>query len=285
MTASQITLETMTPDHLDAAVGLSRQAGWPHRREDWALVLALSNGVVALDDGRVVGTALTTPFGDDTATINMVIVDESMRGRGLGRKLMQAALDAAGERTCLLVATQDGLPLYEKLGFVAFGEIVQHQGTAAKVDTPENVSWATDADRERCFALDRLATGQDRSALMGLLDECARFAVIRAGDRVEAFAAIRPFGRGLVIGPVVARNDADAKALIDFLLSHHVGEFARVDTDVARGLPQWLEARGLQHVGGGIPMRRAPMHRAAGAPDENGGAEYRTYALVNQAFG
>jgi len=280
MTASQITLETMTPDHLDGAVALSQQAGWPHRREDWAFVLALSNGVVALKDGRVVGTAMSTPLGDDVATVNMVIVDEAMRGRGLGRKLMQAALDAASGRTCLLVATQDGLPLYEKLGFVANGEIIQHQGLAAKVDAPADISWADSDDFSRLVEMDIAATGHNRSNIMQLLNESAQFAVIRKDGEVVAFAGIRPFGRGLVIGPVVARNGDYARALIDFLLSKHTGEFVRVDTNIATGLADWLIERGLVHVGGGIPMRRA-----VGPVKEQSGAEYRTYALVNQALG
>lgn len=280
MTASPITLETMTQDHLDGAVVLSQQAGWPHRREDWAFVLALSIGVVALENDRVIGTAMSTPLGDDVATVNMVIVDEAMRGRGLGRKLMQAALDAADGRTCLLVATQDGLPLYEKLGFVANGEIIQHQGFAAKVDAPDNVFWAQSDDFSRLIEMDHAATGHNRSNIMQLLKESAQFAVIRKDDEVVAFAGIRPFGRGLVVGPVVAKNADDARALIDFLLSKHTNEFVRVDTNIATGLADWLTERGLVHVGGGIPMRRA-----VGPVRGQSGTEYRTYALVNQALG
>ena len=53
----------------------------------------------------------------------MVVVNAAMRGRGLGRKLMEEALARAGDRTCLLMATQQGLPLYGKLSFVAAGKI------------------------------------------------------------------------------------------------------------------------------------------------------------------
>lgn len=136
MTTQQITLETMTFAHLRDALELSRYVGWPHRREDWELMQSLSQGVVVQEEGRVVGTILMTPYGDDAATVNMVIVDAAMRGRGLGRKLMEEALAKAGGRTCYLVATQEGLALYEKLGFVATGKIVQHQGLAPSVDAP-----------------------------------------------------------------------------------------------------------------------------------------------------
>ena len=44
-----MTFRPFGAEHLDAALRLSRAAGWPHRREDWALIAGLSKGVVALD--------------------------------------------------------------------------------------------------------------------------------------------------------------------------------------------------------------------------------------------
>jgi hypothetical protein len=154
--------------------------------------------VVALEGENVVGTAMATPLNEDIATINMVIVNETMRGRGLGRKLMEAALDATQGRNCLLIATQDGLPLYEKLGFVARGEIIQHQGAARQVDAPRDVSWVKNDEFPHIVTLDHQAFGHDRTALMQLLRDKAKFAVIRLDREILAFAAIRPFGRGQV---------------------------------------------------------------------------------------
>lgn len=133
MQTRQIEIAPFSPDHLEAAVALSRQAGWPHRPEDWQMALALSEGMVAIEDDRVVGTVLVTPYKDDCATINMVIVDETMRGRGLGRSLMDAALRIAGDRPLRLVATTAGLPLYQKLGFHECGTVLQHQGFAGGI--------------------------------------------------------------------------------------------------------------------------------------------------------
>ncbi|SJM28035.1 GNAT family N-acetyltransferase [Mesorhizobium delmotii] len=280
MTTQQIILEEMTPGHLEGAVELSRQVKWPHRREDWEVVQSVSRGVVALEEERVVATIMMTPYGDDAAAINMVIVDAAMRGRGLGRKMMEEALAKAAERTCCLAATREGLPLYEKLGFVTTSEIVQHQGEALSVSAPARVSWAERGDLARLGVLDREAFGHDRSALMKLLRERAKFAVIRDEGDTQAFSAIRPFGRGLVIGPVVARNGTEAKALIDFLLAHHQGQFVRVDTDVSTDLAEWLTGRGLAHVGGGITMRRSMATHKESKP-----AHHRTYALVSQALG
>ncbi|MBZ9982395.1 MULTISPECIES: GNAT family N-acetyltransferase [unclassified Mesorhizobium] len=279
MTTQQITLETMTFAHLRDAVELSRHVGWPHRREDWELMQSLSQGVVVQEEGRVVGTILMTPYGDDAATVNMVIVDAAMRGRGLGRKLMEEALAKAGGRTCYLVATQEGLALYEKLGFVATGKIVQHQGLAPSVDAPAHVSWGKDSDHARLVALDRAAFGHDRSALMRSLRERAKFAVVRNEGNVQAFAAVRRFGRGLVIGPVVGRKLHEARCLIDFLLADSAGEFVRIDTDESTALGEWLTRRGLAHVGGGITMRRTADEPKVEI------RSHQTYALVSQALG
>ena len=267
------------PEHLDSAVRLSRQAGWPHRQEDWRLCLAVSQGFAAIGGpGEVVGTILLTPYGRDCATINMVIVDESMRGRGLGRRLMDAALHRAGDRPLRLVATAEGLPLYERLGFGETGTIVQHQGISSHVSVPEYTQDAMAGDLPAITALDRQAYGADRGTLISRLFGAGEFAVLRRDGKVCAFAAIRAFGRGEVIGPVVAPNLDDAKSLIAHFLSRRPGVFLRVDTGAGTDLASWLAEHGLVHVGGGITMARPVITLPAAAA-------ITTFALANQALG
>lgn len=267
---------------LDGAVMLSGEAGWPHRRDDWALMASLSQGFAAENEGRLVGTAFVTPFGP-VATVNMVIVARAMRGRGLGRRLMDAALDAAGARTARLVATEDGLPLYRKLGFRETGEIRQHQGVATRLPArPEGVAWAGAEDIDAFLALDRAATGMERTGLFRALAGFARFATIRAGDgRPVAFAAVRRFGRGEVIGPVVAADAPAALALVDFVVASRPGAFLRLDTARIAEVVPHVEHLGLARVGGGIAMvRGGEAPEAIAAP-----AGPLTYALASQALG
>jgi predicted N-acetyltransferase YhbS len=277
--ANDLTLRPFEPSHLDGAMALSRQASWPHRREDWALVLKISRGVVALSQGRVVGTAFCTPFGERLAAMNMIIVDAGMRGRGLGRRLMQEAMALAGERTLRLVATEEGRPLYEKLGFAATGTIVQHQGTpAGAVQSPPDMEWAAARDREAIVALDKAAFGADRGILLSCLLEEGRAAVLREKGRAVAFAFCRPFGRGLVIGPVVARNPEEAKRLVTAHVSAHQNSFLRVDTATHTGLAAWLSGLGLAEAGRGTVMYR-------GTPPRLSAAVPSTFALASQALG
>lgn len=279
MQTIDIAIVPIGPEHLDGALRLSRQAGWPHRPEDWRLMMDLSEGFVAIaDTTEVAGTILLTPHGKDCATINMVIVDEGMRGRGLGRRLMEAAMALAGNRPLRLVATADGLPLYERLDFRETGTIVQHQGIAVAIAAPENTQVATADDLPAIIDLDRQAYGADRIALIRKLADVGQYAVIRHDSQVSAFAAIRSFGRGEVIGPVVAPHLDDAKALVSHFISPRQGAFLRVDTGAGTGLAPWLADQGLAHVGGGIAMARPAVIPPA-AP------AVTTFALANQALG
>jgi predicted N-acetyltransferase YhbS len=278
MQTSQIDIAAFGPEHLDAAVTLSRQAGWPHRQEDWQMALALSQGLVALENGRVVGTVLVTPYKADCATINMVIVDEAMRGRGLGRRLMDAGLRIAGDRPLRLVATAEGLPLYEKFGFQQTGTVLQHQGVVAKIAAPLMTELSTGADFEAIAKLDRSAFGADREGLIAHLAKLGEFAVIRRDGRVCGYAALRPFGRSEVIGPVVAVDLSDAKALVSHFIAMRPGSFLRVDTTADTGLSDWLVERGLANVGGGIAMAKPLIECAANLVPT-------TFALANQALG
>ncbi|WP_316164512.1 MULTISPECIES: GNAT family N-acetyltransferase [unclassified Bradyrhizobium] len=280
MTSDAASFRAFSGEHLDAATRLSQQVRWPHRREDWQMALALSKGCVAVAaDGRVIGTVLMTPYGQDAGTINMVIVDEAERGKGLGRCLMQQAMALAGERRLQLVATEDGLLLYEKLGFHRSGEIVQHQGHLAEaVAQPDAVRAATPDDIAVITALDIAAFGADRRDLIAHIASIGEFAVLERQGRAAGFAALRHFGRGLVIGPVVAFSSEDAKSLVAHFLAGRQGKFIRVDTGSETGLAPWLGGLGLDHVGGGIVMLRpAAGHTRRRAPT--------SFALASQAFG
>lgn len=274
--APDLTLTRLEPGHIPGAVELSRHEQWPHRPEDWALIQGLSQGVVALSGGRVVGTAMATVFGP-VGMMNMIIVGGQMRGRGLGRALMDAAMALAEPREWRLVATESGLPLYRKLGFVEQDRVLQHQGILAGVAAPKGVEWAGEADLDAIAAIDRAATGADRAPLIAALAQAGRIAILRGAGGIAGYGALRPFGRGEVAGPIIASDPDQARALLSFLLADRAGSFIRVDTTKDSGLAPWLTGLGLAHVGGGIGMSR-------GTPAPQAGNFHR-FALAAQALG
>ena len=278
----ELTFAAMRASHLADAAQLSRAAGWPHRTEDWALVHGISNGVVALADNKLVATALATSFGP-VAMANLIIVDSALRSRGLGREITERAMAKIDAACWQLVATRDGLPLYEKLGYRPLGEIAQHQGEASDLSPIGPASWGSATDLAAIIELDSAALRMNRHNLFQALSSQARFAVIRSPDNaVSGFAALREFGRGRVVGPVVAGNLDDAKSLVLLALAEYPGELLRVDTETCSGLGPWLSQLGLAKIASGILMQAGELPVP---PDASAASLPRRFALASQALG
>lgn len=272
-TRTDIGLVPFAATHLDGALALSREAGWPHRKADWALSLALSDGVVALEEGRVVGTALATRFGD-IAALNLIIVAADQRGRGLGWRLMNAVIARAQGCELRLCATADGFPLYQKLGFVATGEVFQHQGIALAPAQPVAAQVADIAAFGPCVAADAAAFGASRRDLLLRIAQEGTLLSTEGG-----YALLRDFGRGKLVGPIAARDRAAAEHLLSEAARLCEGQFLRIDLpDTAADLRPLAQTLGLAPVGGGVAMKR-DVHPARPASD------YQTYALASQALG
>jgi hypothetical protein len=271
---------------LRAAHALSQAEQWPHRLNDWGAAAALGEGVVVERGGRLAGTGMRWRWGGEHATLGLVIVRKDCRGEGLGKQLMQQLLEPLGQRSVLLHATAAGLPLYQKLGFRTVGEISQHQGEvracpAVELPPGTQLGPAVPADLEALVALDARGAGMPRGEAMEQLLKLGEAVVLRRDDRPVGFAVRRPFGRGLVVGPVAADSLAEAKALIGHWLRVSVQEhgkpFVRLDVHAGSGLEDWLAGLNLRHVGGGVAMVRGARPQRG---HETGG-----WALISQSLG
>jgi ElaA protein len=85
--------------------------------------------LLARDGDTPVGTARIL-FEDDVAKIGRVCVLQDKRGTGLGRRLIEAALQAAQGRAvkAKLGAQVTALGFYEGLGFTAYGPVYDDAG-------------------------------------------------------------------------------------------------------------------------------------------------------------
>jgi predicted N-acetyltransferase YhbS len=264
-----------------AATALSREQAWPHREEDWALFLEAGEAIVAERKGRVVGTVMAWRYGDDFAAVGMVIVGTDVQGQGVGRTLMEAMLDRLAGRTVVLNATTAGLPLYEKLGFVEIGAVHQHQAIAGSVAAAEETTAGRVTDMARAdHGLGDLysrASGMDRTALFERLADGAHTVVLTRDHRTIGFAQIRRFGRGWLVGPVVAPDPEGAKALMRRGLQIQAGTFCRLDVTGDSGLSEWLQDIGLPRVDSVKTMARG--RRASPDPGIS------VFAIAAQALG
>ena len=266
--------------HLAQAHALSQALDWPYRIEDWAFALQLGRGFAVEADGELVGTALWWPYGADHGSAGMIIVADKAQRQGIGAKLMDALLADAKGRTVILNSTLEGEALYRRLGFTPYDSVYQHQAILAQapeIGPSVPLPAAGPEDRAALIALDREASGMDRAALLDGLAAIADMRLVVRNGRVAGYGCVRRWGRGHVIGPIVARDATDARALIAALAARHVGDFVRIDVTESCGLSPWLESIGLPRVHQVLSM-------SLGEPPQ-GGPEARLYALSNQSLG
>jgi GNAT superfamily N-acetyltransferase len=267
-------------DHLPQALELSRALEWPYRLQDWEFAFNLGRGFAAEIDGQLAGTALWWPYGERHASAGMIIVSGEYQRRGIGRALMDALLTDAAGRTVILNSTEEGLDLYKRLGFLAHGHVNQHQAILPRSPGLEGanvVRGFLPADRSAIYDVDQAASGMDRRALIDALFGIADVKVIDRGGRISGYGCIRTWGRGIVVGPVVASDVADARALIAACAASHTGQFVRIDVPEETGLSPWLDSIGLPRVNQVVSMVLGPLP----AP----GADARLFALSNQSLG
>jgi GNAT superfamily N-acetyltransferase len=278
--ASQIELMNFEPRHVPGALRLSQEMGWPYRHEDWAFAARVGQGLVLERAGDVIGTAMWWNYGESYASAGMIIVTASAQGGGHGSRLFDGLLEATDGRNVLLNSTEEGLALYERRGFTAWGSVLQHQGRLTAAVTPDSrdgIRPATASDLAAIQAFDERTTGMPRRSMVAALADVGEVVVIDRGGRAAGYAIARRWGRGYVIGPVAAESAQDAQRLILAQLSTLHGQFVRIDVYAEDGLGDWLESLDLKQVGHAIAMVKGRR------PVSDGPA--RMYALANQSFG
>src|SRR5687767_2900797 len=204
-------LRPMAPNDLEPAVAAILADEWGDRRSwfDFALRSPACRAVVAEDEDRaVVGTGVATINGP-VGWIGTIWVAPAHRGHGLGSALTRWTIDAAesaGCRTLGLVATDRGRPLYEKLGFEVqtWYRTMEAPGLAAEsAPTDPRIRPFHLNDLAAMTALDRRATGEDRSVVITAFASPAGTRVLDGDGGPAGFVIRAPWGGGATIAPAV----------------------------------------------------------------------------------
>jgi ribosomal protein S18 acetylase RimI-like enzyme len=107
------------PD-MDALIRLFEAAGWHDKTERARLGVMLANSTVvatAWDGAEMVGFGRCCTDRAFNGQINNVVVDARYRGRGVGRRLVEAMLESDARVTFVLRADADNAGFYRKIGF------------------------------------------------------------------------------------------------------------------------------------------------------------------------
>jgi predicted N-acetyltransferase YhbS len=207
-------IRPMTPADVEPVADAFLRESWGDRRLNLRFVSAhaQTRPFVADAGGRVVGTSVLSINGS-VGWIGTVWVDPAWRRRGIGLDLTRATIeeaDGAGCRTLVLVATEAGRPLYERLGFEVqtWYRIVQIDGLDGAAADPRMRAFRP-GDLGAMAALDAAATGEDRRHLLDAFAVPDTTRVLARDDgSLGGFVVRAPWGGGATIAPRL--EDAEA---------------------------------------------------------------------------
>lgn len=217
--APNAVLRPMTPADIEPATEAILADDWGDRRTWFEFATSHPECRIFVAegaDGAILGTGVATINGP-VAWIGTIWVASSARGQGIGRALTEAPIEAAesaGCRTLVLVATDAGRPLYERLGFrvQTWYRTMEAPGLAGSVDPGVGGSGRESGDRrvrtfraddlESMAALDRAATGEERRHLLTAFAAPETTMVLASGSNAPSGYVIRaPWGGGATIAP------------------------------------------------------------------------------------
>ena len=220
--------------------------------------------VVAESEGRTLGSNCL----DERSIIHgigPITVDPEIQNHGVGRKLMEAALErsrqhsAAGVRLVQAAFHNRSLSLYASLGFDVCEPLEVMQGRTRERSIPGcTVRPAAPADLPACNALSHRVHGFDRGPDLAHSIQQGTALVTERGGRITAYASHLAF-----FGHATAESNQDLQALICSVDSF-AGSGILVPSRNA-GLFRWCLANGLRIVEPMTLMSMGLYNQPAGA--------------------
>lgn len=278
-------IRDMAAADLATALHFSEDIGWPHRLSDWRLFSDLGQGRVVEAHGSLAAVGQRWTWGTQAGSIGLLVAAPAYRGGPSEQRLLADLMAGLPDRSIVLYAFGDRLPLAQSAGFHQDGGIEQWQGRprpAPLMPLPDGARLrpASRRDVASLAALDARASGMSREPMIAAwLDQAMHAIVLDNEMEAAGFAIMRRFGRGVYIGPVAAANALQAQAMIAHLCSAATGRFLRIDvrSEIVAEMRPWLTALGLSCVTT-VPMMR---HGPALAVDP----KVRHIAIAAQALG
>ncbi|MEZ5402584.1 MAG: GNAT family N-acetyltransferase [Bryobacteraceae bacterium] len=211
-------LRTADLPHL---LDLSAQAKWNQTEADWQRLLQLApDGCFGIEaGGRIVASTTAIRYGSEVGWIGMVLTDAAHRGEGRATALLNHAIEhlrGQGVAWAKLDATDEGRPIYSKLGFEdeCAVERWRRPATAAPVTASRPLNtYAVDP------SFDRAHFGAPRIALLASLNADGESALVTG----FGYAMGRPGANADYFGPSVVRTREAARLLVEWHLARHSG--------------------------------------------------------------
>ncbi|MBM6617096.1 GNAT family N-acetyltransferase [Bacillus suaedaesalsae] len=249
-------LELVQFDKCDVSglIELSASVGWDYDENEIGTVL--SSGKIfghKNAEGKIVSSAAIIPYDSSLASIGMVIVSKDFRGKGLGKEATKKCIESVSkDTTIMLIATEEGKSLYEKMGFNTVDFVHKYLcDNYTTISKPLNnsdviIEEFSGVDMNEILKLDEHAFGDRRSSfLMNRIKQSEKCLVVKDNNGTIVGYGLSILGPiNLILGPIVAPDFQTASLLIDKLSSKHQG---KLRIDVPSGNEEFMLA--LEKIG------------------------------------
>ncbi len=202
-------------------VSLSTQANWNQTAADWQRMMDLApEGCFGMESGgQVVSSTTAIRYASEVGWIGMVLTDKANRGRGNANALLNHALAylrAHKVGWAKLDATEEGHPIYAKLGFTDECTVERWKrpgGSPAVASTRELTRYILDPSFDRAYF------GAPRQPLLSALSAEHDAGLVPG----FGYAMGRPGARASYFGPTVVRTREAARLLLEWYLAKQGG--------------------------------------------------------------
>ncbi|MDM5427037.1 MULTISPECIES: GNAT family N-acetyltransferase [Bacillus] len=257
MSELEIRVERLRKGKIEDIVALSSHIGWDYNREEIETILhtGIVYGVVN-EREELIASAAIILYGETLASIGMVIVHPDYKGRGIGKIITDSCVKSVSTQTpIMLIATDEGKILYEKLGFRAVSYVSKYICNSYNanyhcVGNEEYIVNYEERDLEDIIQIDKDAFGTNR-------EEFLKYRIIQSEQCIvtkDAQQNVLGYGISIqtpenkIIGPIVAKNDKMAMRMVHYLAKGHNGKLRMDVPEGKKDFMKELEIIGFKKV-------------------------------------
>ncbi|HEF1902107.1 MULTISPECIES: GNAT family N-acetyltransferase [Bacillus] len=257
MSELEIRLECLREEQIGDIVSLSSYIGWDYNREEVETIF--NSGIVYgvwNERKELIASAAIILYGEALASIGMVIVHPDYKGRGIGKMITDSCIKSVLAHTpIMLIATDEGKPLYEKLGFREVSYVSKYICNSYNannycIENEDYMMNYEECDLEKIIKIDENAFGTNRKVfLKKRIMQSEQCNVVKDKEQnVLGYGLSIQTLENKIIGPVVAKNNAMAMRIVHDLARGHNGKLRMDVPEGKNDFMKELEIAGFKKV-------------------------------------